>query len=95
MGKTKTMKQYFRNLFIAICGNNPYQMELDKLREELDKAGENVKMLQGLYYKELEKAAEAEKLLASYQTLVENQRERIKEKDEMLKEIRKDYDSNK
>ena len=80
------MKRYLKNLLSAICGNNPYRLELDELKEQMKKADENVGMLQDAYYGVQEKMVEAKKLLAgyekqmkSYQTLVENYRERIKE----------------
>ena len=92
------MKQYLKNLLTAICGKNPYRQELDKLKEQMEKAGENVSMLQDAYYGVQEKKVEAERVLAdyakqmnSYQTLVENYRDRLKEKDEMIDQIRKDY----
>ena len=92
------MKYYLRNLLTAICGKNPYQQELDKLKEQMVKAGENVSMLSDAYYGVQEKRVEAERLLAdyakqmnSYQTLVDNLRKRVTEKDAMIDEIRKDY----
>lgn len=106
------MSYYFKNLLTALCGRNPYRQELDKLKEEMEKAGENVRALRDSYYKEVEKAAEADKLrekaerllaeyegivtksekqLASYQTLVDNLRARVKEKDADIEEMRKDY----
>lgn len=82
----------------AICGANPYRLELDKLKEDMEKAGANVRVLQDAYYSVQEKRDDLEKLLEDYakqmnslQTLVENYRERLKEKDAMIEDIRKDY----
>lgn len=100
------MKQYFKNLLIAVCGKNPYQCELDKVREEMKKAGENVSMLRESFYREQEKAAECEKLLneykklmeksdkqlASYQTLTENLRQRIADFQKRIEEYNKEVD---
>ena len=100
------MKRYFKNLLIAVCGKNPYQFEIDKVMEEMEKAGENVSILRESFYREQEKAAECEKLLnqykklleksykqlASYQTLTENLRERIKEYQKRIEEYNKELD---
>ena len=65
------MKHYFENLMIALFGRNPYRQQLYKLKEEMEKAGENVKMLQDSFYREQEKAAQCEKLLDEYKELLE------------------------
>lgn len=67
------MAHYFKNLLTAICGNNPYQMELDKVKEELEKAGENVRMLRESYHNELERAAQAESMMHEAEALLEKQ----------------------
>lgn len=92
------MRSYLKNLMTAICGANPYRLELDKLKEDMEKAGANVRVLQDAYYSVQEKRDDLEKLLEDYakqmnslQTLVENYRERLKEKDAMIEDIRKDY----
>lgn len=81
--------QYFKNLLIALFGNNPYQMELDRVREEYEKTAEKVTQLDDLYWAFKEQLATAEKQVASYQTLVENLRERLKEKDEQIAHMNK------
>lgn len=100
------MKQYFKNLLIAVCGKNPYQRELDKTREEMEKTGANVRILQESFYQEQEKAAQCEKLLdeykellaksdkqlASYQTLTENLRQRIADFQKRIEEYNKELD---
>lgn len=92
------MKQYLENLLTAICGKNLYRQKLYKLREQVKKAGENVRMLQDAYYGVQEKKAEAERVMSDYakqmtgyQKLIENYRCRLKEKDAMIEGIRKDY----
>lgn len=86
--KDKTMKRYFKNLFIALCGNNPYQMELDRVREEYEKTTEKVAQLEDMYWKFKEQKAEIDKQVTGYQTLVENLRQRLKEKDEQLSQLK-------
>lgn len=86
--KDKTMKRYFKNLFIALCGNNPYQMELDRVREEYEKTAEKVAQLEDLYWTFKELKVDVDKQMASYQTLVENLRQRLKEKDEQIAQLK-------
>lgn len=86
--KDKTMKRYFKNLFIALFGNNPYQMELDRVREEYEKTTEKVAQLEDMYWKFKEQKAEIDKQVTGYQTLVENLRQRLKEKDEQLAQLK-------
>jgi len=73
------MKRYIRNLLIALRGRNPYQEELDGLKEKYEKAGENVRSLRGMYYGAVERLNEADKEVKQLQVLTENLRERIKE----------------
>ena len=101
------MKQYFKNLVLAIRGRNPFAEEVADLKEKLEKAGENESALQDQLYAALEKWNEAQQLLfesgrmvgerdkwlaekdrqmASQQQLVENLRERIRDKDAELEE---------
>lgn len=72
------MKYYLKNLLTALCGRNPYRQELDELKEEMEKARENVSTLQDAYYKEMEKSVDAErmqdeavKLLEEYKSMIE------------------------
>lgn len=91
------MRHYFRNLITALCGSNPYQMELDDIREKYGKTAERVGYLEDMYYKSLEKwdesckqNEEAGRQLASFQKLVETLRGHIKEKDELLDQLKKE-----
>ena len=86
------MKQYFRNLLQILQGKNPYQAERDDLEEKLRQAGENVRGLNNLYYKALEKWENERKKAASLLQLVENLRERISDKDAIIEEQWREYD---
>lgn len=97
------MKRYIKNLVLAIRGRKPFAEEVADLKEKLEKAGENVRGLNGMYYSALEKWEAAEKRAVSQQQLVENLRERIRDKDaelekqgrafrERLDQTRQDYD---
>ena len=75
------MKRYLKNLLSALLGNNPYEAERDELAAKLEKAGDNVRGLQELCYNMVERWESERKQTASLQQLVENLRERIKDKD--------------
>jgi len=99
------MKQYLRNLCLALCGNNPYQVELTDVREKYEKAAERVESLQELYFKGVElydavsrHVADLEKLVGdgkaqekSLKQLVENLRDRVSEKDGALAQQGRDF----
>ena len=82
---------YIKNIIIALLGRNPYQEELDGLQEKYDKAAQNVSSLQDMYYGAVERWTEADKQARSLQALVEQLRERIREKDAIIGEMEKDY----
>lgn len=78
------MKQYLKNLLTALCGNNPFQMELERVREEYEKTADRVKQLEGLHEK-------VSGQIVDYQALIENLRQRLAEKDELLKRTKEEY----
>jgi len=81
------MRRYFKNLLSALLGNNPYQAERDDLEEKLAKASENVRGMNDLYYRALEKWDADKKQLSSLQQLVENLRSRIADKDAVIDQL--------
>lgn len=85
------MKRYFVNVLTALQGRDPYRMELDELKEKLEKAGENVRGLNEMYYSACEKWEAAEKQAKSLQALTENLRERIREKDALIEQLIESY----
>ena len=99
------MKDYLRNLMTALTGRNPYREDLDRLKEDYEKVVSNVEALTTMYDKALESKSKAEnqlgeydkllkaseKELESYRTLTDNLRERGKEKDAMIEDIRREY----
>lgn len=86
------MRRYIKNLIIALLGRNPYREELDGLQEKYDEAEQNVASLRDMYYSVVERWAEADKQAMSLQALVENLRERIREKDATMEEMRLEYE---
>ena len=85
------MKRYLKNLLSALLGNNPYETERDEMAAKLEQAGENVRGLQELYYNMVERWETERKQMASLQQLVENLRERIKDKDAAIVQLKKEY----
>ena len=85
------IKNYLRNLWLALTSNNPYQVELDEVREEYEKTKANVKRLEDFYCKALENWDKAGSQTKDLQVLVENLRKRVAEKDALIAEMDKDY----
>ena len=88
------MKQYFKNLWLALTGRNPFQEELDEAKGQMKKAAENLSAMQDQMYSALEKwdgeaklLAQSQKQVASLQQLTENLRERIADKDKMIAQL--------
>lgn len=87
------MKRYIKNVLIALRGRNPYREELDELNRQVESVQENVQSWQAMYYKAWDNIAateakmkEKDKQIVSLQSLVENLRKRIMEKDEQMEE---------
>lgn len=79
---------YIRNLIIALTGRNPYREELDELQEKYDKSAQHVSLLRDMYYSAVERWTDSDKQARSLQALVENLRDRIKDKDLLIDELR-------
>lgn len=78
------MKRYFKNLWLALMGVNPFQQELDEKCSQYERTADNLSALQQQYYTALDNWDKAEKNACGQQQLVENLRVRIKEKDAEL-----------
>lgn len=87
------MKRYLKNLLSALLGNNPYEAERDELATKLEKAGENYHQLNDLYYNMVERWEAKQKQIASLQQLVENLRERIRDKEAVIHQYIKEVDT--
>lgn len=85
------IEDYFKNLWFALTGNNPYQVELDQVREEYGRTADRVNQLEDFYYKALEKWDESNGHIKDYQALVENLRERVAEKDATISQLREEF----
>ena len=85
------MKRYIKNLLMALMGRNPFQRELKEVKEAYEETAKKVTGLSSLYKKVSEEMDAVEKQQKDYQTLVENYRERLKEKDELIVRMKEDY----
>ena len=77
---------YFKNLTLALMGRDPFREELELTREQYEKTAEKVQELNDLYYKAVEKFEGTKKRVNDYETLIENLRQRIADKDCLLAE---------
>lgn len=87
------MKRYLKNLLAALLGNNPYEAERDELRRQMKQAAENVERLRDMYCAACEKWEQSDKQVVSLQQLVENLRERIKDKDAAINQYMTEMDA--
>jgi chromosome segregation ATPase len=94
---SQRIKRYLKNLMKALFGLDPYQDEVDVLKEQLEKSAENMSAMQDQLYSALEKWDKATKnwesslaQVRSLQQLTENLRERIADKDKMIAQLEKE-----
>ena len=81
------MIYYIKNLMTALFGENPYQKELEEVRQHYEKTAARVEQLEELRFKFEERMDDTEKMVATYQTLVENLRRRLREKDDLIRQM--------
>ena len=86
-----SIKRYAQNLLQALLGKNPYQVEMGKARDALEKAAEILNTMQDMYSATLEKWSESQKQLTQMQQLVETLRDHLREKDEQVEQLRREY----
>lgn len=85
-----TVKQYFKNLIRALLGRNPFQMELDEVREMYEKTAERVSELQEYYFKIVEQMDQSKRQMKDDQRLIESLRDRVGECQEETEYYRKE-----
>ena len=85
------MRRYLSNLMTALRGINPFERELDRVRQDYNRVAEQVAQLQNVYGAVKEKTTGAIGQVRSYQKLVENLRERLNEKDVLIDRMKKDF----
>lgn len=82
---------YFRNLWRTASGRNPFKEDLDKLQRQCNSTEEDMLSLKKLYCASIDNLDKEIELRRSLQTLVENLRQRLAEKDTILKQTKKSY----
>lgn len=85
------VKSYFRGLWLALTGKNPYRMELELLHSNYTKLETLVAKLNKDYYLCQEKMNKDAARIASLQNLVESLRQRIKDKDLVIELAQNDF----
>lgn len=85
------MKEYLKNLWLALCGRYPYKKERDQLAVEVDVWRENSRALKRQYMSALDMMEKKDKQIADYQHLTENLRERLADKDTLMERMKADY----
>lgn len=85
------MKRYFKNLWMALTGCDPFRDELEEKNSQLENAADNLSAMQNQLYAALEKWEQSAKRIDDYEALIENLRERIKEKDTLMERMKEDY----
>lgn len=85
------MKRYIKNLWLALMGTNPFQQELDEKSSQYEKASKNISTLKEQYITALDKWDQTEKSVRGLQQLVENLRERLREKDLLMEKMKQEY----
>lgn len=78
------MKHYFKNLLIALLGNDPYRMELERVKKEYGQTAAKVKQLEDTFLTVEEKKEEAEAMLDEYKKWVEKADTELTEKNNEL-----------
>ena len=100
------MNNYVKNLLTAIRGKNPFQKEIEDIKDKMGKADDDIRILVESFNKVQENAARCEQLLEkykerlsesdkelmSYQKLTENLRNRIVEYQKRIEEYNKEID---
>lgn len=88
---SKAIGQYFANLLAAISGKNPYCQEMERMRQVNEKNAKDVVELNKLYYCCVQKMDDYTKQIKALQMLVENLREHIAKKEELIELANHDY----
>jgi len=63
------MKHYFKNLLIALLGNDPYRMELERVKKEYGQTAERVRQLDDAFLNAKEYEAKTEELVREYEKM--------------------------
>lgn len=81
------MRQYFTNLMTALRGYNPFELELQRVRDDYNRVAEQVAQLEKVFDSVKKQTEKAISDVNRYQRLVENLRKRLSEKDTLIAEL--------
>lgn len=84
-------KSYFRHLFIALLGRNPFRVELEQVTHEYELTAERVRHLDELRYTLEQNMAEEKAKVKQFENLTENQRQRLTDKDITIDAMTKEH----
>ncbi len=85
------LKRYLRNLWLALMGWNPYQVELAETKRHLDDAKVDAHRWTDVAKKATDSLVRKEQEVKNYQNLTENLRQRITDKDIEIDRRKRDY----
>ena len=83
------MKEYWKNLWNAIRGRNPYRAELDEVKAKYEKTAKDVSHLSVIYQKCIEQWNEAEVKASQVLTMADGLKQQLAERDQEIKRLRK------
>ena len=83
------MKEYFKNLWRAICGSNPFRKELDELKSKYEKTAADVSNLSVMCSTAIEKYNKAELLVIQFKTIADDMHSQLVEKDKIIERLNK------
>ena len=86
-----SVNRYFRNLWLALLGNNPYQMEMIEAMGHLEMASKSLRDTQDMCHETMDRWGESQKQLTQMQQLVETLRDHLREKDEQLAQLCREH----
>ena len=75
---------YFKNLMIALLGDDPYRKELDRVKGEYEKTAARVRDLEDTFFEVEQKKAETEETLSDFANKLSDAEALLKEKDKQI-----------
>jgi chromosome segregation ATPase len=85
------MKNYFKNLLLALLGSNPVSKEIERIKNEYASIMGRLKQMEQRANDIQTRFVSTKKQITNYQNQIENLRQRIKEKDELIARIKNEY----
>ena len=83
------MKAYWKNLWNALRGRNPYRTELDEVKAKYEKTEADVTQLSMMYQKCVEHWNAADKMVGQLNALTDDLKKQLDDRDQEIKRLRK------